>query len=400
MLVPNPKYYSALKRGANTTWLKKEVLLNPYNMPLPATLPVINGVYETTVSLYPKQREVFDDVVGRSSALVYARTAFGKTVVIAALTQAWKGSTLILSHSKENVAYIKETIEKFTGLECGVYYSLKKDIKPITVTTFSSFRQKYGTDLKGFKNLIVDEADTFFADKARHVTCKYPAKRKFGFTGTIRTLFDLDNDPTTLEAFYGYLHTVEADIEDTPLEKVFFRKYNKVYKDEDNVMVHPSNWHEFKELLDNDIDRKRAMLSYIQEESDGFALVLFDRVKDVLAFYHSSKKRGIKCFMSYGSQSNKERTEHMEAFRKEGGILYSQYKTVGRGWNMTNLDKVFILFPMKGESTVRQIFGRVLRVFSNKKSYVYLFADSSLAFQLKKQKATILEFFNINVEEI
>lgn len=400
MLVPNPKYHNALKRGASTHWIKKEVLLNPYNNPLPSELSSISGEFTTTVPLRDKQRIVFNDVVHRSSALIYAKTAFGKTVVLSALVQAWGGKTLILSHSKENVPYIQETIERFAKIPCGVYYSTKKTVLDVTVTTFASYRQKHDTDLKGFDNLIIDECDTFFSDKSRLVTCKYPAIRKVGLTGTIRTDFDLDNEPKILHAFYGHMHKVKDNIEDTPLKNVYYRPYKKIYKDDNDVIIGAYNWHEYRTLLDADMDRKKAMLKYIQERSNGFALVLFDRVADIDVFYRSSQARGIRCYKSWGGQPNKERLQHMQEFKANGGIMYAQYKTVGRGWDMPNLDKAFVLFPIKDESNIRQITGRVIREFGDKESTIYLLADSGLQFQLKKQKKTYKEFFNIDIIEI
>ena len=56
---------------------------------------------------------------------------------------------------------------------------------------------------------------------------------------------------------------------------------------------------------------------------------------------------------------------------------------MGRGFNLPPLTKVYILFPFKLTKTLEQIVGRVKRFLVDKKSYVYLWSDSSLRYQFE-----------------
>ena len=128
-----------------------------------------------------------------------------------------------------------------------------------------------------------------------------------------------------------------------------------------------------------------------------YSLSLFDRVEDVDNFYRAFKKRGYTVYKSTGEMNKKDREEHLEGFKKTGGYLIGVSSTLNRGYDEVKLSKAFILYPVKGENSVRQIVGRIIRTYKDKNSYLYLWSDSSLSFQLKAQKKIIKQFFNIDV---
>lgn len=257
----------------------------------------------------------------------------------------------------------------------------------------------------GFDNIIVDEADAFFADKSRNSLLVFPATRKFGFSGTIKTPYDefTESKELVLAQFYGHLEEVPFDVDDTPLKEVYYTEYKKIYQgevtdkngDKKHGVILPNKWHSYREYLDEDMDRKKAMFEYISNNADNkkdFTLILFDRVEDVKVMYKVAKKRGLKAYMSYGTL--KDRDTHMDEFKANGGYLFAQYKTVGRGWDFVKLNKLFVMFPIKLETTIRQIFGRVIREYGDKEAYIYLWADEQLNFQFRKQQPIIKKYFN------
>ncbi len=349
----------------------------------------------TSIKLKPLQTPVFNNVKNKKSALILAKTSFGKSVVLVALHEVWQGKTLVLSHNLENVKYLQNQFKDFIGVKAGAICTGQKEMRDVTITTYASFKSKLKDFAEyGFDNLIIDEADVAFTDKMRLAISRFSFSRLLGLTGTDETVYDLckpnevvEPEERALRKFYQYTFVADYDETKNPLEKIYYRQYKKTYKDKDGVIA-PNQWHKYREVLDTDIDRKKAMLQYIQDTStdEEYSLVLFDRIADVEVFYKSAKNRNIKCFMNYGSQDKKERVDHMEKFQKGGGIMFAQYKTISRGWDCPPLTKVYIFLPMKSKTNILQITGRAMRWLEGKKSYIYLWADSSLYHQFKAIK--------------
>lgn len=385
--LPIGAYYWAYQRG--------------FNLPPVAPLPKPVDP-QSKINLYPEQLAVFNDVKDFRSFLVDSKTGSGKTVMIARLTEYWGNKTLILAHNSANVSYIAETIETFTGQKCGMYYTHKKDIQDITVTTFHSATAKSKLfEEYGFDNIVVDEADAFFSDKRRNWLTDFPAVRKCGFTGTIKT--DLDEfEPATnvksLVRYYGKHCIGSEDQSKNVLEDIYFTKYDSEGYFDDfagiKVPVKITEWQLFRERLDEDMSRKHQMIDYIYENLDpeDRALVLFDRVNDVEWFHETIRGS----WMIHGKVSKKKRDQAKEEFLSKGGVLVAQKATSGRGVDYPECNKVFILYPMKKENELRQIVGRAIRYLPGKKSYIYDWVDPQLQHQFRDRKKVYKEIFDLS----
>ena len=415
-IVPNPKFHQLQKLNKSTRFCNPmENLAHGNIFPLGKlyldgpVAPMDLVKENTSIELRPLQKPVFEDIKRHKGALIYAKTGSGKTVLSTALHEVWGGKTLILVHSLDNVDYFYETFQKFIGVEAGRHCTGKKEIKDVTITTFTTFRKKYEMFAQhvhedgfvGFNNLIVDEADAYFTKKARQSIIMFPSDRVFGFTGTMRTIYDqyLEGMPA-LQRFYGHLCTAEDDDSKDPLKGIFYKKYTKEYYESiegKKAYVRPFDWVKFRELLDEDVDRKQEQYKWVLENSkeEDHTLVLFDRVADVEAFYAKAQREGVKSFMIHGSLKKKDREETIKNFYSGGGYLFAQYRTVGRGYDNDKLTRCFILFPAKGENNIRQMFGRVLRWLDGKKSYMYLWYDSELEFQHFARIKVCKAFFHI-----
>ena len=415
--VPNPVYYKMLKLKKEVAWTPKNVKLNSGSyFPFGALyldkeknqIPLAQE--NTTIILKPKQIPVFVKAKQEKGALIHAKTGAGKTVLTCAFHEVHGGKSIVLAHSLDNVKYFQETFKKFIGVEAGMYCTGSKEIKDVTITTHTTFRKNYKMFAEyGFDNLYVDEADIYFTEKARKSICEFPAKRKYAFTGTLKTDFDeyMDEKKSALELFFGKIVEAENDADKDPLKAIYYREYVKVYQEpigNRGLMndIRAKDWITFKWYLDNDMERKKEQLNYIQEmTTEGkTALVLFDRVADVDVFYRSAQARGMKSYMVHGTVPKKEREQIKKDFYKEGGYLFAQHRTMGRGYDNTKLSKVFILFPTRAENQVRQIIGRVLRWYEGKESNVYTWVDSGLRFQHTARCKVFKEHFGITTIKI
>lgn len=411
MRIPNEKYFSAMKRGGKTFYHKKEIPLSykekyapginywhkqitgeNYDFHKIGTKPI-----KLPFTLKEKQIAPYEHMIKMRNGLMELSTGFGKTVLMIAGHLTIKMTTLILVHTKDMVKQTAEEFEKFTKNKVipGKYNSDYKYIDPkITITTFASF-SAHPELFQNFNLLFVDECDAYFSQKARDRIIEHPAIRKIGFTGTIKTASDeykKKEDTSAMKKFWGYTYT---DIEiEQKISKIFHNSYKKDYIDQFKLPLIPSgDWTAFRRALDDDKPRKVAQFQFLKRnaEKEDRILVLLDRVADVEIF-HKNWKEGNK-FIIHGKIKKKDRDQIKEKFLKEGGVLFAQYKTSSRGVDYPECNKLFLLFPIKNESTVRQSVGRVVRKKENKKAFVYDWIDSSLFFQWKKRKKIYEKFF-------
>jgi superfamily II DNA or RNA helicase len=390
LILKNPNYLKMIKLGKSVRWTPKEI-----------TIPILESHYleaagQTSIKLYPEQQVIFDHAKDQTTGLVEARTAAGKTVMSIALHEAWGGRTVVVCHSLILAKQFAEEFKKFIGVKPTFFCNGKHDHSgEVVVTTMTTFRQKSQL-FTGFDNLIIDEADLAMTDKMMKAIANFEAKRKHAFTGTVQTMYDEFNPryAPVLGTFWG-AHVIHRSDENIPLKAVYSHTYTKTYY---GVFPHV-DWQEFRAELDKDIDRKKAQLKYIFDNTDaeGYSLCLWDRVADVESFYKAFKNRGYTVYMSTGEMKKADREQHLADFKRTGGYLLGVSSTLNRGYDNTLLTKAFIMHPIKGENPLRQSIGRIMRHFEGKESFLYLWSDSMLKFQLKKQEEIIQKHFNLPV---
>lgn len=333
------------------------------------------------------------------------------TVISLSLCEYWGDKTLIICHTKDMVNQFYESFEKFYGKEftkgkVGRYFSNKKQLCTVTITTTRSFANNTEKFKEyGFDNIIRDEADLEFSETQRNALTDFGAKRLIGMTGTIfKEEFDsyldkVEGDEPALVRFYGGHVKSEESCSDV-LAGIYTLEYDKQYTDQWGIPYSPQKeWIKFREQLDGDKDRKILMMRWIHKnvEKGEHVLVLFDRVADTELFYKAFREHrpDLNSFLVHGSVNKKQREHNIASFKDGGGVMFGQYKTVGRGFDNVKLSKLFILFPVKGENNVVQMFGRVLRKFLDKQSYVYDFVDRSLIFQYRQRKKIYKEKYGV-----
>lgn len=398
MILNNPVYYSTLKRtGKVPFWLNEKVEL------LELESKTLKPVSDTTIDLFPNQFVAYQSLKNKTACLLEAPTSFGKSVLAIALHQSSGGRTLIAVHSLTLAKQFSEEFKKFIGVTPTFYCNGKHDLTgDVVITTHTTLRQKY-SDFINFTTLIIDEADVCFSNKSLVAINNIATLRKYAFTGTTKTDYDEHNTEigSVLGVFWGAHITAQSDKEN-PLKSIYYKEHTKQYTHKINnktLAVLPKDWQLFREHLDNDIGRKQSQMSYLLENTNGKepTLILLDRVADTTAWYKSLLARDKIVYIQHGEMKKKDREDQLAQFHKTGGYLVGQTATLDRGYSNTALVKAFIFFPInakgRGENRLRQIIGRLMRHFTDKEAYLYLWRDSSLKYQWRYTKATLEKHF-------
>jgi superfamily II DNA or RNA helicase len=155
-----------------------------------------------TFALRDYQRDAFRCVTrelterGVRRTLVVMPTGTGKTILFAAIAQAWgdagRGRVLVLSHREELVAQAQDKIRASTGLDCGVEMGdesvagslLNAPVVSASVQTLSRPSRLARFPRDAFGLIVVDEAHHATADGYRAVMDHFDGARVLGVTAT------------------------------------------------------------------------------------------------------------------------------------------------------------------------------------------------------------------------
>jgi len=409
--IPNPKYLDLIKIGRDTRWCSKTLKIFYEGLFLPGAAfwsaqngkKLFNGLLKKESLKYniewrPGQEIIATEMEKYRCCLLEANTGFGKTVVSSYLTAKLGLKTLIVCHSVIMVKQFEKEYKKFLDIDVGVWYGQKKELKDITVTTYQSVvQQKQMFHDYGFEMLIVDEADLFTTANYLEFLCKTTAQRIFGFTATpkIEKYDNLLEFPFFMQRVWGKIIKAKVDNQTDILKEINIHHHKKTYYDE-GIFVPTKEWHLFRKLLDEDNERKGLQCEWILEniEEDDHSLILLDRVLDVEQYFEKMSKFTTKpLYYIHGSVPKKQREETIKAFKEKGGTIIANYKILGRGFDADKASKIFICFPLKSETSVRQALGRIIRFLPDKQAKVYDWIDSSLSGQFKARRRVYEEFF-------
>lgn len=147
------------------------------------------------------QRDAFRCVMrelverGARRTLVVMPTGTGKTILFAAVAQAWgddgRGRVLVLSHREELVTQAQDKIRRSTGLECGVEMGdaivdpgALPPVVSASVQTLSRPARLARIPADAFGLIVIDEAHHACADGYAAVMDHFGAARVLGVTAT------------------------------------------------------------------------------------------------------------------------------------------------------------------------------------------------------------------------
>ncbi len=340
-------------------------------------------------TLQPEQQRAFDDIVQHDFGVLAAATAFGKTVVAAAVLAHRGCSTLILVHRRELVAQWTARLKTFLSVDAADIGTIgggrRKPTGKIDVAVIQSLvRKGVVSDLiAGYGQLIVDECHHLsaatFEEVARRSNVRYvlglsaTVTRKDGHhpiifmqCGPVRHRVDAraqaarrSFEHIVEERTTAFRLPTELQAPGTSMPAI----YSAIAKDESrNVMI---------------VDDVLAAL-----EAGRNPLVLTERREhlDYLASCFAGAARNIVVLR--GGMSARERRAAqatLGAAEGEERLILATGKYLGEGFDDARLDTLFLVMPVSWKGTLEQYVGRLHREHVGKESVVvYDYVDSNV----------------------
>jgi superfamily II DNA or RNA helicase len=338
--------------------------------------------------LRPEQEIAAQAIAAHEMGILCATTAFGKTVVAAALIAKRGVNVLILVHRRQLLEQWIERLASFLGLPPKSIGRIgggrKKPTGLIDVALIQSLihKGKVNEVVENYGHLIIDECHHLSAQSFEQVVRQAKPRFVLGLSATI-TRKD-GHHPIIFMQCGPIRHRVDALAQAVarPFEHVVCVRptdFRSLDTPSENIRV------QFRDLypqLVRDAARNSMICGdVIQSVREGRSpLVITERNEhlDMIATRLSASIQNV--IVLRGGQSRKlvqqAMTRLAEIPEEQGRVLLATGRYIGEGFDDPRLDTLFLTLPVSWHGTIAQYVGRLHRLHDRKKEVrVYDYAD-------------------------
>jgi len=353
--------------------------------------------------LRQEQQDAMVAILNHDIGIIQARTAFGKTVLAAKSIAHRKKSTLVLVQNQNLAQQWKKQLLNFLDIQTEAFVEYtptgrKRKKEKVGIVSGTSSQQTKVIDIAMFQKLsrlndeelaeflsdygyiIIDECHHIAAKTFERVIKKSPAKYILGLSATPQREDGLT--PITKMCLGSVIFESEKfSQENLLLRSYLYPRYTSI--GELDKSFENETYPEQLNFLSNSKERNRQIVEDINENYNQkrAILVLSERVEHLETLRELLTQETI--YLLTGSNSKKENQKIIEQLAKEQApfILLATSKLVGEGFDLPQLDTLFLTLPFKAKGNHKQYLGRLQRNLSEKdelKVYDYVDISSGL----------------------
>jgi len=321
--------------------------------------------------LRPDQQSAVEEMLSHDVGVLCAPTAFGKTVVAAAMIAKRGVNTLVLVHRMELLKQWQERLRGFLCLDKSVIGTIgggkAKPAGKIDIAVMQSLSRQGEVNplVENYGHVIVDECHHIGAVSFDAILKRTKAKCVLGLTATpIRR----DGQQPIIFMQCGPIRHTAAKPGGAPhdLEVLPYSLHARI-----DLPIEAGIQDVFRHLA-NDQGRTAAIAGEIGRTfSQGRkVLVLTERTDHLDAISAALAGKIPSPFVLHGRMSRKQRAaliEQIEALPSEAPrVLLAAGKLVGEGFDHPPLDTLVLAMPVSWKGTLQQYAGRLNREHANK----------------------------------
>lgn len=302
--------------------------------------------------------------------ILCAPTAFGKTVVAAAMIARRKRSTLILVHRTELLRQWQERLTEFLDIPkgcLGVMGGGKKKLSgKIDIAVLQSLvRLEHPSEmLDGYGQVIVDECHHMSAFSFEGIIKQAKARFVIGLTATpVRR----DGHQPIIHMQCGAIRHKAASSETAPTQLEVWPQYLSAPE-----IPPDSSIQDVFRILSTDVERTRHIIKNVLEayRSSRKILLLTERTEHLTLLHEAMAGEIEHCFVLHGRLSRKQRTDVLAKLvaldDSTPRVLLATGRLIGEGFDHPPLDTLVLAMPISWKGTLQQYAGRLHREHAGK----------------------------------
>ncbi len=353
--------------------------------------------------LHDEQKLALDALTKQDNGVLSAATAFGKTVVGAALIGEKKVSTLILVHRRqlmqqwmERLAYfldINETLPEAPRQrgrkkrresigEFGGGRDTRGGVIDIAIIQSMGSKDNIKPWIADYGMIIVDECHHIPAVSFEQVLRKVRARYVYGLTATPTRQ---DGHHPILNMYLGAIrYRVDAKVqaEKRPFAHMMIPRFTGARFHISGEERTPLIGQYYAQIMEDDLRNHQIaddVLSCVREGRN--CLVLSERTLHVKLLAQLLEKQYDKVLTLTGGSTNAQTARQLSALRdippNKPLIICATGKYIGEGFDEPRLDTLFLTMPISWHGTLAQYAGRLHRLHEGKREVrVYDYIDS------------------------
>lgn len=339
-------------------------------------------------NLRPEQETAVHDLLNDETGLLCAPTAFGKTVVAAAVIGERRRNTLILVHRRQLMEQWRERLATFLDgpvERIGQIGGGKRErTGEIDIAVMQSVNRKGSVDplVSEYGQIIVDEAHHVSAFSFESILKKVRAKYVVGLTAT--PIRKDGHHPIILMQCGPIRHRITPQ-KQRQLANVIYRlipRYTefRVSDDEGEIGIQAL----YGKLAQDD-QRNAQIFDDILHALDAgrTPLVLTERVGHAELLAEKLKRFAKNVVILRGGRSRKKAAEALDELAAvpsdQERLVIATGRYIGEGFDDARLDTLFLTMPISWKGTLQQYVGRLHRQYRGKQEVrVYDYVDQNL----------------------
>ncbi len=344
-------------------------------------------------ALTATQSTAVDAILGHEEGVLVAPPGAGKTVMACAAIARRSTPTLILVHRKQLLDQWSERLQNFLGLSKNEIHVLGKARYPDAPVALGMFPTLARSE---FPEALFAKYGHVIIDECHHVpAASFEAAMK---CCTARYILGLTATPNRKDGLQKILflqcgpirHRIDLDHSEEQSRTVFVREFSlRLPAEKDRLPIH-----QIWEHLIQSGERNRAIASDVSSalEEQRFCALLSDRKEHLNALESLLREKWPEesIYRIDGSTKQKLRTAILGNLRSKASegrafALLATASLLGEGFDMPELDTLFLAMPISFKGRLIQYAGRLHRFSEKKKSvriYDYVEPDHPLTAQM------------------
>jgi superfamily II DNA or RNA helicase len=362
-------------------------------------------------TLSATQSAAVDAMMGHEEGVLVAPPGSGKTVMACAAIAQRGVSTLILVHRKQLLDQWSDRLQTFLGLSKNEIHILGKARYPDAPVALGMFPTLARSE---FPEALLAKYGHVIIDECHHVpAASFEAAMK---RCTARYILGLTATPNRKDGLQKILflqcgpirHRIDLDHSEEQSRTVFVREFSlRLPAGKDRLPIH-----QIWEHLIQSRDRNSAIASDVTSafEKQRFCALLSDR-KEHLNVLESLLRERLPedaVFRMDGSTPRKQREEALNHLRFKAAqglpfVLLATASLLGEGFDMPELDTLFLAMPISFKGRLIQYAGRLHRISEKKKSvqiYDYAEPDHPLTAQMYRKRSVAYREMGYSIQII